>query len=53
MSKETFDTLGNQKKVNYALNTNLNIEEFVSEVTCGLSSPPKLFSNKCENESIC
>lgn len=53
MSKETFDTLGNQKKVNYALNTNLNIEEFVTEVTCGLSSPPSYFPlNVKMNQSV-
>ena len=53
MSKETFDTLGNQKKVNYALNTNLNIEEFVNEVTCGLSSPPSYFPlNVQMNQSV-
>jgi hydroxyacylglutathione hydrolase len=53
MSKETFDTLGNQKKVNYALNSILSIEEFVNEVTCGLSSPPSYFPlNVKMNQSV-
>ncbi|TDX92967.1 LOW QUALITY PROTEIN: glyoxylase-like metal-dependent hydrolase (beta-lactamase superfamily II) [Chryseobacterium daecheongense] len=42
MMKETSDTLGNQKKVNYALNQ-LNKESFVSAVLEGLSSPPGYF----------
>ncbi len=33
MSKETSDTLGNQKKFNYALRANMTREEFVKEVT--------------------
>ena len=53
MSKETFDTLGHQKKVNYALNNQLNAEEFIKEVTCGLSSPPQYFPiNVKMNKSI-
>ena len=53
MSKETFDTLGNQKKLNYALNSNLNVEEFITEVTCGLSSPPSYFPlNVKMNQSV-
>lgn len=43
MSKETFDTLGHQKKVNYALNINLSKSDFVDEVTCGLAKPPGYF----------
>ncbi len=42
MSKETFDTLGNQKKVNYALLAK-NKTEFVQNVTEGLASPPNYF----------
>lgn len=43
MSKETFDTLGHQKKVNYALNQNLSESDFVKEATCGLNQPPQYF----------
>ena len=41
--KETVDTLGNQKKVNYALRENMTREEFIKEVTDGLAPPPKYF----------
>ena len=43
MSKETFDTLGHQKEVNYALNPNLTKEEFITELTSGLMPPPFYF----------
>jgi hydroxyacylglutathione hydrolase len=43
MMKETVDTLGNQKKVNYALKDSLNRLDFISEVTEGLSTPPAYF----------
>lgn len=43
MSKETFDTLGNQKKVNYALNPELTKEEFIKELTTGLTPSPAYF----------
>lgn len=43
MSKETTDTLGNQKKVNYALNPALSREEFIQEVLDGLMPPPGYF----------
>lgn len=42
MSKETFDTLGNQKKVNYALQ-NIPESQFIKEVTDGLLPPPFYF----------
>ena len=42
MQKETVDTLGNQKKTNYALNQP-NKESFVKEVLDGLMAPPKYF----------
>ncbi len=42
MSKETFDTLGNQKEVNYALQP-MSKEEFVKQVTDGLVPPPQYF----------
>ncbi|WP_313254080.1 MBL fold metallo-hydrolase [Empedobacter sp.] len=43
MSKETFDTLGNQKQMNYALNPNMTKEEFIVELTSGLMPPPFYF----------
>lgn len=43
MMKETVDTLGNQKKVNYALRADMTKEEFVKEVTDGLLPPPHYF----------
>lgn len=57
MSKETYDTLGNQKKNNYALRGDMSKEEFVAEVLTGLSEPPQYFPknvmmNKGINNSI-
>ncbi|WP_298477064.1 MBL fold metallo-hydrolase [uncultured Maribacter sp.] len=43
MSKETTDTLGHQKKVNYALRADMTKEEFIKEVLTGLSKPPAYF----------
>lgn len=43
MMKETVDTLGNQKKMNYALRADMTKEEFVKEVTDGLAPPPLYF----------
>ena len=43
MMKETVDTLGNQKKMNYALREDMTREEFIEEVTYGLLPPPKYF----------
>ena len=45
MSSETFDTLGNQKKTNYALRANMTKAEFIKEVTTGLKPPPQYFPN--------
>lgn len=42
MSKETFDTLGHQKQVNYALRAGTK-ERFVAEVTDGIAPPPFYF----------
>ena len=57
MSSETWDTLGNQKKTNYALRANMTRKEFIKEVTDGLMPPPSYFSknasmNKKGYESI-
>ena len=43
MSKETTDTLGNQKKVNYALRQDMTREEFKEAVLTGLVAPPSYF----------
>jgi glyoxylase-like metal-dependent hydrolase (beta-lactamase superfamily II)/rhodanese-related sulfurtransferase len=43
MSKETTDTLGNQKKTNYALNPELTEDQFVKEILSGLAPPPQYF----------
>ena len=52
MSSETSDLLGNQKRSNYALRTNMTKEEFIREVTDGLLPPPKYFAaNVAMNKS--
>jgi len=43
MSKETTDTLGNQKKTNYALQLDMTKEEFIKAVLTGLTAPPGYF----------
>ncbi|AUC81757.1 rhodanese-like domain-containing protein [Lacinutrix sp. Bg11-31] len=43
MMKETVDTLGNQKQMNYALRADMTKAEFIKEVTDGLLPPPKYF----------
>ena len=43
MSKETFDKLGHQKEVNYALNPSMTKEDFITELTSGLTPPPFYF----------
>lgn len=48
MMKETVDTLGNQKKVNYALKAQSR-EQFIKEVIKGLAPPPAYFP---ENVSL-
>ncbi|MEL6720386.1 MAG: MBL fold metallo-hydrolase [Bacteroidota bacterium] len=57
MSKDTWDTLGNQKRTNYALRADMSKEEFVKKVTDGLLPPPDYFAmnakmNKVGYESI-
>ncbi|MBK6264846.1 MBL fold metallo-hydrolase [Marivirga sp. S37H4] len=42
MSKETTDTLGHQKKTNYALQP-MDKEKFIKELLTGLTSPPGYF----------
>jgi len=48
MSTETWDTLGNQKKTNYALRANMTREEFIREVTEGLLPPPQYFAKNAQ-----
>ncbi|SOE23022.1 Glyoxylase, beta-lactamase superfamily II [Spirosomataceae bacterium TFI 002] len=43
MMKETVDTLGNQKAMNYALRADMTKDEFIKEVTDGLLPPPAYF----------
>ncbi|WP_026260381.1 MBL fold metallo-hydrolase [Segetibacter koreensis] len=43
MSIETTDTLGHQKQTNYALRQNMTKEDFIKEVTAGLTTPPAYF----------
>ncbi|MEW7279517.1 MBL fold metallo-hydrolase [Aquimarina sp. 2201CG1-2-11] len=43
MMKETIDTLGNQKQINYALRADMTRREFIKEVTDGLLPPPSYF----------
>ena len=43
LSKETSDTLGHQKKTNYALNPEMSKEEFIKELLDGLMPPPSYF----------
>jgi glyoxylase-like metal-dependent hydrolase (beta-lactamase superfamily II)/rhodanese-related sulfurtransferase len=51
MMKETVDSLGNQKKVNYALNQPSK-EAFIEAVTDGLTPPPSYFGmNVAMNKS--
>ncbi len=52
MSSETTDLLGNQKKTNYALRSDMSKDEFVKEVTDGLLPPPQYFAkNVAMNKS--
>jgi len=56
MSKETFDTLGHQKEVNYALKASTKAQ-FIKEVTNGILPPPQYFAknaamNKHGYESV-
>ncbi|MEL6676563.1 MAG: MBL fold metallo-hydrolase [Bacteroidota bacterium] len=43
LSSETTDTLGNQKRTNYALRADMTEQEFVDEVLEGLMPPPGYF----------
>ena len=43
LSKETVGTLGEQKRTNYAIRTDMTKAEFIKEVTDGLLPPPQYF----------
>jgi hydroxyacylglutathione hydrolase len=42
IGKETWSTIGNQKKTNHAL-VHTNKEDFIDDITAGLSAPPAYF----------
>jgi len=44
MSSETWSTLGEQKQSNYALRADMSKDEFIKEVTEGLTEPPQYFA---------
>lgn len=44
LSAETWGYLGDQKKTNYALRPDMTKEEFIDEVTSGLTPPPQYFA---------
>ncbi|SFR66294.1 MULTISPECIES: MBL fold metallo-hydrolase [Maribacter] len=43
MSNETTDTLGHQKKTNYALREDMSKEDFIDAILTGLTPPPGYF----------
>ena len=52
LSSETWGYLGEQKKTNYALRADMTMEEFVKEVTAGLTPAPQYFAkNAMMNKS--
>lgn len=48
MSTETSDTLGNQKRTNYALDPGLSKNDFIRQLTEGLLPPPAYFSENAK-----
>lgn len=53
LSKDTYDTMGHQKEVNYALRADMTEDEFVKEVTTGLVAPPQYFpKNAMMNKGV-
>lgn len=57
LSTDTWGYLGDQKKTNYALRADMTKQEFVAEVTAGLTPPPQYFAknammNKAGYESF-
>ena len=52
LSSETWGYLGDQKKFNYALRRDMTKQEFIDEVTAGLTPPPQYFAkNAMMNKS--
>lgn len=52
MSKETIGTIGEQKKINYALRADMTKEEFIAELLHGILPPPQYFAkNAMMNKS--
>lgn len=52
LSKETVGVLGDQKKTNYALRSDMTKDEFVKEVLDGIAPPPQYFAkNAMMNKS--
>lgn len=52
LSTDTWGYLGDQKKSNYALREDMSKEEFIQEVTAGLTPPPQYFAkNAMMNKS--
>lgn len=52
LSTDTWGYLGDQKKNNYALRADMSKEEFIQEVTAGLTPPPQYFAkNAMMNKS--
>jgi glyoxylase-like metal-dependent hydrolase (beta-lactamase superfamily II)/rhodanese-related sulfurtransferase len=52
LSTDTWGYLGDQKKTNYALREDMTKDEFVAEVTAGLTPPPQYFAkNAMMNKS--
>lgn len=52
LSKDTWGYLGDQKKTNYALRADMTRDEFIKEVTAGLTPPPQYFAkNAMMNKS--
>ncbi|MBT29884.1 MAG: MBL fold metallo-hydrolase [Thalassobius sp.] len=47
MSKETYDTLGHQKEVNYALQE-MPKDQFIAKVLDGLTKPPQYFAKNAK-----
>jgi hydroxyacylglutathione hydrolase len=43
LAQETYDSLGNQMKTNYALRADMTREEFIAELLDGLVAPPQYF----------
>lgn len=52
LSKETYDSLGNQKQTNYALRADMTKDEFIAELLDGILPPPQYFpKNAVMNKS--